>query len=200
MMIIEVFTIENIFLSGEFDNYKRSSVTEARQSINESLYHYAQRKITIFISHKHDDLEDLKGIIGFLERTYNVKCYIDSRDPAMPKITSGETATKIKERIKQCDKFILLASNGAIDSKWCNWELGYGDAQKFKDHIALFPFKRENENYDGYEYMEIYPHIVKYSGYETYTNGEKVKAGYYVCTIGKDRINLITPLESWLEE
>ena len=118
----------------------------------------------------------------------------------MPKITSGETATKIKERIKQCDKFILLASNGAIDSKWCNWELGYGDAQKFKDHIALFPFKRENENYDGYEYMEIYPHIVKYSGYETYTNGEKVKAGYYVCTIDKDGINLITPLESWLEK
>lgn len=192
--------MKNIFLSGEFDNYKRSSVTEARQSINESLYNFAQRKITIFISHKHDDLEDLKGIIGFLERTYNVKCYIDSRDPSMPKITSGETATKIKERIKQCNKFILLASNGAIDSKWCNWELGYGDAQKYKDHIALFPFKRENENYDGNEYMKIYPHIVKYFGYETYTNGEKVKAGYYVCAIDKDGNNLITPLESWLEE
>lgn len=38
-----------------------------------------------------------------------------------------------------------MATNGAVESKWCNWELGYGDAQKFDtDNIALFPIKPEN--------------------------------------------------------
>ena len=70
-----------------------------------------------------------------------MKTYIDSRDPSMPHITTAETAANLKARIKKCDKFILLATNAAIDSKRCNWELGYGDAQKFKTHIALFPLK-----------------------------------------------------------
>ncbi len=39
----------------------------------------------------------------------------------MPKTTSGVTATKIKQQIKKYDKFILIATDGAIDSKWCNW-------------------------------------------------------------------------------
>lgn len=112
---------------------------------------------------KHDDLDDLKGLLGFLEQEYGVKVYIDSRDPSMPKITSAQTALNIRERIKGCDKFILLATNGAIKSKWCNWELGYGDAQKFKKHIALYPIKpqgSQNNAYKGSEYMNIYPHIV----------------------------------------
>lgn len=76
-----------------------------------------------------------------MQKQYDVKVYIDSQDPSMPKITTATTAANLKARIKKCDKFILLATNAAIDSKWCNWELGYGDAQKFKAHIALFPLK-----------------------------------------------------------
>lgn len=90
-----------------------------------------RRKYPVFVSHKHDDLEELKGVIGFLEAKYNIKAYIDSRDGSMPSKTSGETASQIKERIIQCEKFILLATDAAIESKWCNWELGFGDAQKF---------------------------------------------------------------------
>ena len=86
-------------------------------------------------------MEALKGLLGYLERYFNVKVYIDSKDPSMPKVTSAKTAENIKARIKQCDKFILLATNGAVESKWCNWELGYGDAHKFRSHIALFPLK-----------------------------------------------------------
>jgi len=85
------------------------------------------------MSDKHDELEDLKGLIGFLESNYNVKAYIDSRDPSLPRITSAATAQTIKQRIEKCDRFILLATNGAIESKWCNWELGFGDAKKYKN-------------------------------------------------------------------
>ena len=39
----------------------------------------------------HDDLDEIKGLIGLLERKYNIKAYIDSLDKSMPKKTSGET-------------------------------------------------------------------------------------------------------------
>lgn len=149
--------MKRIFTTGEFSAYKKQNLNESRQAVYESYTQYNQRRKTIFISHKHDDLETLEDLIGFFEKTYDVKCYIDSRDPSMPNYTSAETATKIKQRIKQCDKFILLATNRAINSNWCNWELGFGDAQKFdKSNVALFLFKRDEESFEGYEYMYIF--------------------------------------------
>lgn len=193
--------MKRIFNEGEFNQYKVNNLEEARKPVMESFYEFAQAQITVFISHKHSDLEQLKGIIGFLEKEYNVKTYIDSRDPSMPKSTNGVTATRIKDRIFKCHKFILLATNGAIESKWCNWELGYGDAQKFeKKCIALFPMKPEGESdslYKGNEYMQIYPYIVYYDQNERYKNGEPIQKGYYVCTHSEEGIT-IEPLRRWL--
>ena len=191
-----------IFEQGEFSNYRSSRLDEAMQPITES-YEYATKKTTIFLSHKHDELEDLRDIIGFLEQNYNAKVYIDSRDPSMPRVTSGETATRIKERITKCNKFILLATNAAIESKWCNWELGYGDSKKFKNNIALFPMKNRGQGdyaYKGSEYMLIYPYISYYDGTEKYTSGEYIKRGFYVREEREDKAALITPLEKWLQE
>lgn len=105
-----------IFEQGQFRSYSQVRLDSARSPIYE-YSRYEQRKTTVFISHKHDELDDLKGVLGFLESHYNVKVYIDSNDPTMPKITSAQTATNIKDRISKCDKFILLATNGATESK-----------------------------------------------------------------------------------
>lgn len=187
-----------IFQQGEFSDYSNISLNESRAEVSEIL-HYASAKTTVFISHKHDELDDLKGVIGFLQNKYNVKAYIDSQDPSMPKVTSAETATHIKDRISTCDKFILLATNGAIDSKWCNWELGFDDAKKYNKHIALFPMKPE-ETYDriykGNEYMRIYPYIVYYDGTEKYNGGAPIAKGFYVREVTKNG-NFITPLNKW---
>ena len=135
------------------------------------------------------------------QKVYGVKVYIDSQDPTMPSETSGETAKQIKERIEKCNKFILLATNGAIESKWCNWELGFGDAKKYKRNIALFPIKAKGESdylYKGNEYMEIYPYITYYSGNERYVSGELIKQGYYVREEHEGKPATITPLGDWL--
>lgn len=193
--------MKNIFEKGEFSGYQIDSLNEAVGTIKTSYYTFAEKKTTIFISHKHDDLEELKGIIGFLEKKFKVKVYIDSQDMSMPKMTSGETARRIKERIKTCEKFILLATDGAIESKWCNWELGFGDAQKYDSKsIALFPLKDKgtyDSSYKGNEYMEIYPHIVYRGGNDEYSSGEKIQDGYYVRYKEKGEYYL-TPLEKWL--
>lgn len=193
--------MKTIFEQGYFSNYAQIRLDEACSPV---LQHsqYDLKKTTVFISHKHEDLEDLKGILGFLQQNYNVKVYIDSQDPTMPKVTSAETALNIKKRIQKCDKFILLATNGAIESKWCNWELGYGDAQKYKKNIALFPMKPEgtlDSTYKGSEYMNIYPYISYFNGTEKYTNGNPISRGYYVRRHESDG-NYITPLDEWFKE
>ena len=177
-----------------------ASIENAKGEIRHSAL-YNQRQISVFISHKHDDLNNLKEVIGFLESEYNVNAYIDSKDSSLPEKPSSETAKRIKERIDQCDKFILLATNKAIESKWCNWELGYGDAKKYKSKIALFPMMPQNsqrEEYLGNEYMRIYPYILYYDGIEKFTNTNRIiPKGYYVKNY-EDNPKFIIPLAQWL--
>ena len=96
-----------VFNEGSFSSYKVSTLNESREPILRYDAFSSDSRITVFISHKHSDLEELRGVIGFLEKEYSVKCYIDSRDPSMPQITSGVTASKIKERIKSCKKLLF---------------------------------------------------------------------------------------------
>lgn len=187
-----------IIEQGSFNAYSQIRLDEARSTISESIQ-YA-RKTTVFVSHKHDELQELKGVLGFLQTQYGVKAYIDSQDPSMPKITSETTAANLKERIRRCDKFILLATNAAIDSKWCNWELGYGDAQKFRNHIALFPLKPRGSYdslYRGAEYLSLYPYILYEDGTNKYdNNGSYILKGYYVVT-PKNGKSFYQSLSNW---
>lgn len=194
----------NIFYRGQFDNYKTSNFAKSLEAITESVDLDAGSliKTKVFISHKHDDLDDLQGVIGFLENELNVDVYIDSMDKSMPTITSGKTANRIKNKIQVCDRFILLATNAAIESKWCNWELGFADSNKLESGcLALFPMcddKFSESQYKGNEYMNIYPYIKYEDGHSKFDNGKYISEGYYV--IGKKSSGIYyTPLEEWLE-
>lgn len=115
---------------------------------------------TIFLSHSHDDLKDgiVNKAIVFL-RKIGIRIYIDSNDASLPPFTNSDTAKKIKEEIKNNKKFILLATNKAIASKWCNWELGIGDAHKYINNIALLPISENSGTWEGSEYLRIYPRV-----------------------------------------
>lgn len=189
-----------IFEQGYFDKFSQVRLDESRGQISKTII-YGLKKTAVFISHKHSELDDLKGLLGYLQQTYGVIVYIDSQDPVMPKKTSGETANTIKERIRQCDKFILLATNGAIESKWCNWELGYGDAEKYPTNIALFQMKPKGTSdsaYVGSEYMDIYPYITYCDGTERGKDGKLLSPGYYVQRHDKD-VNSLIPLAEWFK-
>lgn len=113
---------------------------------------------SVFLSHSHLDADYVKDVVAFL-RNRGVSCYVDWMDESMPEKTSGLTAVRIKEKITSNDKFIFLATNNSIASKWCNWEIGYGDAKKYMDKIAIFPLKESNGDWKGNEYLQIYPYI-----------------------------------------
>jgi hypothetical protein len=184
------------------------------KSINESFVNESLREVkmfsqtkpysnsnTVFLSHKHSDLKDLQGVMGLLKE-YGVKVYIDSMDNKMPKETSGETAKRIKDVIKFSKKFILLATEKAIESYWCNWELGFGDTHKFIDNIAILPMKETgtyDHNYKGNEYLQIYPRI-DYNEAFTNIHGHFFKEGYYVKKpADKEGTVYITELSEWLK-
>lgn len=143
-------------------------------------------KITVFLSHKHEEIEVLENVIGMLKQL-GVDVYIDWLDEGMPKTTCGETAQRIKQKIKECKKFILLATEGAIASKWCNWELGFGDAHRYIDNIAIMPItEKRRESFSGSEYLQIYP-VIK-------SDYEYILSGCYVEYAG-NRISLV----EWLK-
>ncbi len=119
----------------------------------------------VFISHKHSDLEYLKGFIDYLKSIYKINPYIDSMDSEMPKNTCPQTAKRIKYVIGKCYKFILLATNDALSSKWCNWEVGIADKTKFENNdMAILPMVDDlYTKYNGNEYLALYPSIEKRS-------------------------------------
>ncbi|MBB6610486.1 toll/interleukin-1 receptor domain-containing protein [Pontibacter sp. Tf4] len=127
-----------------------------------------QGAVTVFLSHSHSDASSNKdifeGAISLLS-SQGVEVYVDWLDESMPKVTNASTALKLKEKINSNKKFVLVASPNAITSNWVNWELGLGDAAKYQNHIALFPFVSDSSSWKDAEYLNIYPYIEKANPY-----------------------------------
>lgn len=146
---------------------------------------------TVFLSHSHSDKDTIEPTVTFL-KSIGVNVYVDWKDSSMPAITNAETANKIKENIKNHDRFVLLASPDAIKSNWVNWELGYGDAHKYINNIAIFPVQDYDGQWKDAEYLRIYPRVEKIREYNSILQ-------YYV-----DRFYVVNPdgskvsLQTWL--
>lgn len=188
----------SIISETQLKNYRRSVKTSL--SSNESLGRFRNEssffKTKIFLSHKHDEKEYLEGAISLL-KTYGVDVYVDWLDEGMPKTTSGRTAVRIKQKIRENHKFILLGTDGAINSKWCNWELGLGDASKYIEHIAILPVKKDYSDFSSNEYLEIYPYIFNIDSYQNYKGSYRSQGTYvvYPSVNGNDRV---IPIAEWL--
>lgn len=160
-------------------------------SLNEAVELHATRasrstETTVFLSHKHTDKELVRKAIS-LFKSLGSEVYVDWLDKSLPPTTGFYTAQNLKKRIRNCNKFVLLATDDAIESKWCNWELGLGDASKYSENIAILPAGNRGQDWKGSEYIGIYPIIT--SGYQ-YVTGN-----YYV-----EFRNNKTPLKEWLEK
>lgn len=183
----------------------RNSTRQFSRTINESLNEFSREtkdgKTTVFLSHKHDEAKELDSAISFLKKL-GVNVYVDWLDTGMPKSTSGKTAQRIKDKIKENKKFIFLATEGAINSKWCNWELGFGDAQRYIDNIAIFPVRDDSNNFTGSEYLQIYPSIefVEQNSVQRRIGGY-FDRGYYVITPKNDEgVSSYTKIDVWLSK
>lgn len=188
----------SFFSESQLKNQQRSLKTY--MTLNESLRNFKSEspsfKTKIFLSHKHDEKEYLEGAVSLL-KNYGVDVYVDWQDEGMPKTTSGETAVRIKQKIRENHKFILLATEAAISSKWCNWELGLGDSAKYIEHIALMPIIKDNSDFSGSEYLSIYPYIFNIDSYQFF-KGNYRSQGTYVVYPSVNGNDSVVPIGEWL--
>lgn len=145
-----------------------------------------------FLSHSSKDDELVAGAIRVLEG-HGAIVYTDKKDPTLPPYTNKETASTLKARIHQANKFVLLASKNSKESKWVPWELGIADGNKSLDRIALFLAVEGQHDtaWTSWEYMGLYRRIVwgDLSGYEK-----------RVWMVLDEKANTATELSRWLKE
>ena len=143
-----------------------------------------------FLSHSSKDDELVDGAIKVLEN-HGGTVYIDKVDPTMPPYTNSEAASKLKERVNQCRKFVLLASENSKESRWVPWELGIADGYKSLSRIAIFPTVESNAraNWTSWEYIGLYNQIV-YGDLADYENK--------VWMVIDRKRNVATELRRWL--
>ena len=137
-----------------------------RETSRKAILDYVNSDLTtpktrIFLSHSHIDAqgfsrEDLRALIAMLV-TLSCNVYIDWLDPDMPSETSEVTANRIKEKIDACDRFLLVATNNAVNSRWVPWELGYADNAKGVNNIVVLPVADPYGQWEGAEYLRLYP-------------------------------------------
>lgn len=158
-------------------------------------------RTSIFLSHSHQDKDKVEQAKYFFENL-GISIYVDWMDSTMPERTNGVTANRIKVKIQNNEKFILLATNRAVNSKWCNWEVGIGDIYKLsKDNIAILGLADNNRHWTGNEYLQIYPSIEFQNGEKLNNFNEYIARGYYVMyPPNPDGTRNYKTLEKWLNE
>lgn len=109
---------------------------------------------TAFLCHSHRDRTFVEGLIQVFKEE-GVHLYVDWMDSEMPETTNGETAKLIKNKIKEADMFLFLATPNSLASRWCPWEIGYADGVKLHERILVIPTTEHGQNY-GNEYIDIY--------------------------------------------
>jgi hypothetical protein len=115
-------------------------------------------QITIFLCHSHKDKEIAEGFQNLIAQ-YGVHVYIDWQDSTLPDTPNKETAGRIKDKIKTLSLFILLATNNALLSRWCPWEIGIADTVKDYDSILIVPVIDSFGEFTGNEYLQLYKRI-----------------------------------------
>lgn len=140
----------------------RRPLREAREKA--AKYHRKSAAATtrhhIFLSHSHHDAELVERVAQLLGE-YADAIYVDWKDDSMPAVTSPVTARRIKVKISETNKFILLATNNALFSKWVPWELGVADLSNTMKNVAILPVTDPPHSWNGNEYIGIYSYIDK---------------------------------------
>lgn len=141
---------------------------------------------SVFLSHSHEDRDLVEPVANFIA-SMGISLYVDWLDPKMPSITSAETAERIKTMIVENHRFLVLASERSLESRWVPWELGYADGEKKFEDIAILPIQEYNYKGAPNEYVQVYQEVART------TNGK-----WHVFQPGESKSGL--SVELWLTQ
>jgi hypothetical protein len=128
---------------------------------------------------------------------HGARVYADHDDPSLPGKDCVAIADHLREVIRECRKFVMLASPRSKDRKWIPWELGLGDGIRKPQNVALFP-SAENATETEWlnqEYLALYPKITW-----GFINGQEIDGKpRWRWLVWNQRNNTGEPLEDWLQ-
>ena len=162
-----------------------------KYSVLENKKFEANKKYDLFISHSYMDKELVEVLYKMFEES-GYEVYIDWKEEKLQnrENVSADTARILKNRINSCLGLSFIATGNIVNSKWCPWELGYADGKK--NRAAILPItKEEVYEYNGLEYLGIYPYI-------TYSKIQNSNIYEFWVHDVKDK-NKYTTLKKWLE-
>lgn len=148
-----ILTFEH--LSSMNNNYEQRAILGEMNNYNRI------NSINVFLSHRHNENTRLINQVRGFFLSQGANLYIDWLDKNMPKVTSSETAEKLKSKIKSSQKFVILATPKSIESIWMPWEIGLADQIKGLNNIAILPIINEGQTWEKREYYQLYSRIEK---------------------------------------
>lgn len=113
----------------------------------------------IFLSQTIRDAELVLGVYVFLtELGYRVFCdWIENPESDRSNVTPAN-AEFIRNIMSISDSFLLLDTEGADQSLWMCWELGWFDGRK--GPVAILPILPEGKrSYRAREFLGLYPYV-----------------------------------------
>jgi hypothetical protein len=116
---------------------------------------------TTFLAHSSKDDDLVAGAILILEN-HGAKVYVDHKDPSISTSSLPEIGAHLRQVIRECGKFVMLATPRSKESKWIPWELGLGDGIRQHPNVALFPATESalETEWSQQEYLGLYSRIV----------------------------------------
>lgn len=119
----------------------------------------------VFLSHSTADDRLVLGIIRFFQ-SFGAAVYVDDFDKRLPNQPDASTAKILKDEIKQCPRFVVLATPNSNTSRWIPWELGLADGFRGIPPNAIIPVTPEGDfqKWLRTEYYNLYPKIVNQNG------------------------------------
>ncbi len=140
----------------------RNSARIYTKDVAESLQLFKKEtknlKVTLFISYHPDELEELDSAINFL-KGFGVLIHVDWLDEHFARDKSDATTTQLQQQIRENSKFIFLATETAVQHKWCDWVLRLAATIKAPEDIAILPIREDFSDYGGAEYLKKYTYI-----------------------------------------
>lgn len=139
-------------------NRLSSQTFQKSEALNESKRFSISSDKVVFLSYRRKDKLWVKPIVDLLQ-SLGVRVYIDYLDDQLPDTPSSSTAKILRRKIKDSDKFILLATPNSKDSKWIPWELGLGDGFDGYENTVILPLTDSSLRWDEQEYFGIYGYV-----------------------------------------
>jgi hypothetical protein len=136
-------------------------------SIEESLAQIAGKQADIydiFLSQTIRDAEIVLGVVDLLsEMGFTVFCDWITAPEVHREAVTPVNAAFLRKIMEKSTTLLFLDTEGANQSLWMCWELGWFDGQN--GHVAILPILDENQkSYRGREFLGLYPYVEIDSG------------------------------------